>query len=120
MDAAYGEQFTFSAFNTTGDVDLPKSPDATRPAFTVIGTWYGQAMSDEPKARGAKQDDNAHTWIASRPQVSVEDAALLWPVRPGDRVTRELDQQVYEISAVMPESARRTVFELTSRKRTTP
>jgi hypothetical protein len=119
VDAAYGELFTFSAYTTTGDVNLPKSLDATRPSFTAIGTWYGQAMSDEPKARGAKQDDNAHKWIATRPHVSVEDAALLWPVRPGDRVTRELDQQVFEISAVMPESARRTVFELTSRKRTT-
>jgi hypothetical protein len=60
VDAAYGEMFTFSAFATAGDVDLPKSPDATRQTFTVVGTWYGQAVSDEPKARGAKQDDNAH------------------------------------------------------------
>ena len=66
------------------------------------------------------QDDNAHAWVLSKPQVSVDDAALRWPVRHGDRVIRLLDQQEYEISAVIPESARRTVFELTARKRVVP
>ena len=120
MDETYGELFTFAAYTTGDDVDLPKTLDANRPPFVAIGTWYGQAESGEPKARGAQQDDNAHAWIASKPQVSVDDAALLWPVRQGDRITRANDGQVFEVAGILPESARRTVFELTARKRATP
>lgn len=120
VDAVYGEEFIFTGYAAVGDVDLPKGPDATRPSFTVIGTWFGQAVSGEPKARGAAQDDNAHAWISSKPQVSVEDVLLLWPVRQGDRIIRVFDQQEYEVAGVLPEKARRTVFELTARKRGSP
>lgn len=117
VDAVYGELFSFVAYAVGGSVNAPKAPDATRPTLLAVGTWHAQSQAGEPKARGSVADDSAHAWIASRPQVSVDDAALLWLPRQGDHVVRMLDQQMFEIAAVFPEGARRTVFELTARKR---
>lgn len=113
---AFGESFTFLPFTSSGDVNLPNIPDAARALLTVTGVWDGPTKSETPHARGSTQDDNAHNWTASKPSVSVQDGALLWAPKRGDRVRRELDGAVYEISTSDPDGFGSTLFFLTARK----
>lgn len=116
IDKAFGESFTFLPFTSSGDVNLPKIPDAGRAQFDARGTWDGPTKSDTPAARGTIQDDNAHSWTASKPSVSVADPALVWAPKRGDRVLRQLDSTVYEISTSDPDGFGSTIFFLTARK----
>jgi hypothetical protein len=113
---AFGESFTLLPFTTSGDVNLPKIPDASRTQFDVTGTWDGPTKSDTPHARGSIQDDNAHNWTASKPSVTVADAALNWTPKRSDRVLRQLDSSIFEISSTAPDGFGSTIFFLTARQ----
>jgi hypothetical protein len=113
---AFGETFTFLPFTSSGDVDLPTLPDLSRSQFNATGTWEGPTKSSTPHARGAIQDDNAHNWNASMPSVFVADAALLWRPKRGDRVLRQSDNTVFEISRPAPDGYGSTLFFLTDKK----
>lgn len=115
---AFGEVFTFLPFVASGgDVNLPKIPDVTRVQFDATGAWDGPTSSETPHARGSIQDDNAHNVTVSMPSVLVADAALAWQPKRGDRVLRQLDGAIYEISKPMPDGFGSTVFFLTGKKR---
>lgn len=116
INKAFGESFTFLPFTSSGDVNLPKIPDAGRTQFNVTGVWDGPAKSATPHARGSIQYDNAHNWTASKPSVSVSDAALNWTPKHGDRVRRQFDGSVYEISTSAPDGFGSTCFFLTARQ----
>lgn len=113
---AFGETFTFLPFTTTGDVNLPKLPDVSRVQFDAVGAWDGPTKSTTPHARGSVQDDNAHNWATSAPSVLVADAALTWHPKKGDRVLRQSDGAVYEISKPEPDGFGSTYLFLTARK----
>lgn len=116
LNKAFGESFTFLPFTSPPDVNLSKIPDLTRSQFVAVGQWEGATKSDTPHARGATQDDNAHNWNASRPSILVEDAALIWIAARGDRVVRQFDQSVWEVSTPEPDGFGFTRFLLTARK----
>lgn len=114
---AFGESFTFLPFVALTDVNLPKIPDVSRVQFGAKGVWEGPVKSDTPHARGSVQDDNAHNWAASMPSVLVPDASLQWMPKRGDRIVRQLDGAIYEISKPLSDGFASTVFLLTAQKR---
>lgn len=118
VNSTFGEAFTFQAFTANTDVDLPLVADATRLDFAAVAVWVAQTSSATPHARGAMQDDNAHNWTASQPQITVDDALLVWRPRKGDRVTRLEDGAVYQIARPpRPDGMGHTTIDLTDRKR---
>jgi hypothetical protein len=118
IERAFGEMFTFLPFLASGaDLDLPRIPDASRTPFSATGVWEATTQSATPHARGATQDDNAHNWSVSMPSVSVDDNNLAWVPRMGDRIQRQFDNSIYQISKVMPDGMGRTLFFLTARHR---
>lgn len=118
IDRAFGEAFTFYAKAIAGDdVDLPRIADATRADFDVTGVWDGPAKSQTPHARGAIQDDNAHSWSASVPSVSVQDDLMPWRPKMGDWIMRKFDNSTYQLSSPLPDGMGRTIFKLTAKKR---
>ena len=117
VNGTFGETFEFRAFKATGDVNAPKIPDPDRPPFRAVGVWNAQTKSKAPTARGALQDDNAHNWTASMPEVHVDDALLIWKPQPGDRVLRIETMQAYAISVPpRPDGMGHTCMQLTSRQ----
>jgi hypothetical protein len=112
---AFGESFTFLPFTKTGDVNLPGIPDVSRQQFDAIGSWDGPTNSETPHARG-RLSHAAHNWTVSMPSVCVADAALTWAPKPGDRVKRQLDGTVFEISTSAPDGLGSTYFFLTARQ----
>ena len=120
VNRAFGEVFTFSAMKISGndeDVNLPKSADNSRQAFSATGAFEKPSKSSVTNARGSIADDNAHSWAASMPSVSIADVDLPWTPRTGDRATRQHDGAVYEIGNVYPDGMGRTLFVLGSKKR---
>lgn len=121
IDRAFGELFTFTGRQVAanGDVNLPRITDPAKPAFTVKGVW--EAFSEEafPMGRGSNPDDEAQRRSAQYPSVSVDDALLVtWRPNAGDLCTRMFDGAVYEVLRALPDDLGRTLFVLTSRKRT--
>lgn len=117
IDKFFGEQFTFIAFTPGGDVNLPKAADMARPSFDATAVWEAPAKAQAPHARGSIQDDTAHSWNASMPSVSIDISNLKWLPVPGDRITRQFDGSVYQISAALPDGMGRAILLLTGRKR---
>lgn len=118
VNSVFGEVFLFEAFKTADDVDLPKIADTSRAAFSAIAVWVEQSRSTTPHARGALQDDNAHNWTASHPELTIDDANLSWRPQPGDRVTRVETGSVYQISRPpRPDGMGHTTIQLSERKR---
>lgn len=118
LDRAFGETFTFLPFTASGDINLPKIPDVGRVQFDVKAVWEGAAKRSTPAARGAIQDDNAHSWNVSMPSITVDDSLLRWAlVANCDRVVRQFDGGNYQISAALPDGMGRTTILLTNRKR---
>jgi hypothetical protein len=116
LEKAFGELFTFDAFMPTYDVNGRKIPDTTRASFDAVAIWEGPAKSKTPSARGVA-DDNAHNWTASFPSVNIDDYKMIWPLQPGDKVTRQFDGSFYEVARSYPNSFGRTTLQLTAKKR---
>lgn len=120
IDSAFGEQFTFTGKQVaaSGDVNLPRIADPSKPAFTVVGVW--EAFSEEafPMGRGSNPDDEAQRRSAQYPSVSVDDALLTtWTPGQGDVCVRLFNGATYEILRAMPDDLGRTLFVLTNRQR---
>jgi hypothetical protein len=101
------------------DVNGRVMPDISRDALIgVTGIWQGPTTSRTPTARGALQDDNAHSWNVSFPSVRF-DAAAIAGVRKGDKLTRQEDGSLWIIERAVPDGLGRATLQLTSRKRAT-
>ena len=119
VNAVFGEMFEFRAYKADTNVNAPKIPDDSRATFQALCIWNAQTNSKTPTARGSVQDDNAHNWTASIPEVIVDDLLCPWPVQPGDRVLRLKTGAEYQISVPpRPDGMGRTCIQLTARKRT--
>ena len=117
IDRAFGELFTFEAFTARDDVNDRKVPDASRATFDAIAIWEGVAKSATPAARGSSSDDRAHNWVASFPSISIDEALLIWTPRQGDKVTRQFNNQFYEVARTYPDDMGRIVLQLTAKRR---
>lgn len=118
VEKAFGEFFTIEAMAPTDDPNGRSIADVSRlPLVGIKGTWHGPGKSQTPTGRGSASDDRAHNWTATHPSVHFADAALLWEVRVGDKITRLLDGAVYVAAAPLPNGFGRTAIPLTSKKR---
>lgn len=117
VNAVFGETFRFEAFKAGDDVDKPRIADDGRATFVATAQWFAPTNSVVPQARGA-QDDNAHRWTVGQPQILIDDAALLWRLQPGDRITRISTGETYTIGKPpRPDGMGHTTIPLTDRKR---
>lgn len=122
IDRAFGELFTFTGRQVAanGDVNLPRIADPAKPAFMVRGVWEAFADDEYPRGRGSNPDDEAQRRSAQYPSVSVDEALLTtWRPITGDICMRLFNGATYEILRAEPDDLGRTLFTLTSRKRST-
>lgn len=119
IDRTFGELFTFTAMTqvASGDVNMPKIADVTKPAFTCVGVWEALGEAGHPIARGSNPDDEAVRRSVQFPCVSVDDRLLQWLPTRGAQCTRIFNGAVYEVQRSAPDDMGRVLFFLTARKK---
>lgn len=117
MNRAFGEDFTFTARKQSDDVDLPRTADASRPAFTVNGVWTSGGRARLPRARGSNADDHAQPAIVSSPRVDLAAAELEWAPVEGDLCRREETEETYVVGRVIKTGHGRIIIYLTAQRR---
>lgn len=121
VNGVFAEMFEFRAMTTgAAGVDGPRISDASRQTFQAAGQWVSQTKSSTLPARGAVQDDNAHSWTVARPEIHIDDRFLIWKPRQHDRVVRIDTGDTYAIGAApRPDGMGHTTLPLTSMKKPT-
>ena len=118
VDKAFGELFTFTAQAiVNSDVNLPKTVDASKPAFSCVGVWENFSDAVFPAARGSNPDDDVMRRAVGMPSVLVQKALLNWTPARGDQVARTKDGAVYEVAKTLPHDRGRVLVMLSSRKK---
>ena len=118
VDKAFGELFTFTAKAVaSGDVNLPKIADNSKPPLTLVGVYEFFSEPQHPVARGSNPDDEAQQRTFGKPSVLVQKIYLTpWSPTRGDIVTRAKDGAVYEISKTFANDRGRIQFVLSKQK----
>lgn len=118
IDKTFGELFTFTAMKVqpSGDVNLPRVADLTKPDFTCVGVWEAIGQSEFTQARGSNPDDESQRRSLQYPSVSVDNALLLWMPTHRCQVKRLFNNSLYEIARALPDDMGRTLFMLTSKR----
>lgn len=122
VHSVFAEAFRIVAYKIpAGDVDALPIPDPDKLPLDVMAEFVAQAKSTPLPARGAMQDDNAHSVTASHPQIHVDDVMLLWPPVRGCRVIRLATGETWQISRPpRPDGFGHTCIDLTNKLRVTP
>jgi hypothetical protein len=91
VDDTYGEPFTYQPM-TAADVNARPSIDANRAALTITAVLldsFARAHSGPARTQGVTSEQPGHA--STRPQLSLDPAALPYTPRRGDIVTRGSD-----------------------------